>query len=82
MYVRHYNGEITPGAAVKRGVVHVPVSKNELCFMNAKVGLGFTFDLFKQSNKSGIINLLSIVFKYKYPVTIQRGQQVRSLYLM
>ena len=74
--------EISPGATVKCGVVHVPVPKNELCFVNAKVGSGFTFDLFKESNKDGIINSLSIANKSDMPITIQRGQQVGSLYLV
>ena len=55
--------KISTGATVKCGVVHVPVPKNELCFVNAKVGLGFTFDLFEESNKDGIINSLSIANK-------------------
>ena len=50
--------------------------------MNAKVGLGLTFDLFKQSNEDGIINSLSIVNKTETPVTIQHRQQVGSLYLV
>ena len=63
-------------------MIHVPVPKNELCFVNAKVGLGFTFDLFEESNKDGIINSLSIANKTKMPFTIQCGQQVGSLYLV
>ena len=74
--------EISPGATVKCGVVHVPVPKNELCFVNAKVGLGFTFNLFEESNKDGIINSLSIANKSDMPITIQRGQHVGSLYLV
>ena len=74
--------EISPGANVKCGVIHVPVPKNELCFVNAKVGSGFTFDLFIESNKDGTINSLSIANKTEMPITIQRGQQVGSLYLV
>ena len=51
--------EISPGATVKCGVVHTPIPKNELCFVNAEVGSGFTFDLFEQSNKYGVIYSLS-----------------------
>ena len=50
--------------------------------MNAKVSLGLTFNLFEQSNKDGVINSLTIANKFKLPVTIQRGQQVGSLYLV
>ena len=50
--------------------------------MNAKVGLKFTFDLFKESNKDGIINSLSIDNKTEMPITIQRGQQVGSFHLL
>ena len=50
--------------------------------MNAKVGLGLTFDLFKQSNKNGFINSLSIVNKFNLPITIQHRQQAGSLYLV
>ena len=74
--------EISPDAIVKFGVVHVPVPKNELCFVNAKAGLGFTFDLFEESNKDGIINSLSIANKSDMLITIQRRQQVGSFYLM
>ena len=62
--------EISPGATVKCGVVHVPIPKNELCFVNAKVGSGFTFDLFEESNKDGI-NSNSIFNKTKLSLTIQ-----------
>ena len=48
--------------------------KFKLCFVNAKVGLGLTFDLFKQSNENGVINSFSIAKKSNSPVTIQRGQ--------
>lgn len=61
---------ISPGATVKCGVVHVPVPKNELCFVNAKVGSGLTFYFFKQSNKDVIILSLSIVKKTDSPLTI------------
>ena len=74
--------EISPGATVKCGMIHVPITKNELCFVNAKVGLGLTFDTFKESNKDDIINSLSIANKTEMPITIQRGQQVGSLYLV
>ena len=50
--------------------------------MNAKVGSGFTFNLFEESNKDGIIYSLSIANKSDMPITIQRGQQVRSLFLV
>ena len=39
--------EISPGATVNCGVFHVPIPNNELCFVNAKVGLEFTFTLFE-----------------------------------
>ena len=61
---------------------YLSVPKNELCFVNAKIGLGLTFDLFEQSNKDGIIKSLSIVNKSDLPLAIQRGQQVGSLYLV
>ena len=73
---------ILPGATINCGVFCVPVPKNELCFVNAKVGLGFTFDLFEESNEDGMINSLSIVNKSDSPITIQRGQQIGSLYLV
>ena len=43
--------EISPGATVKCGVVHVPVPKNELCFVNAKVGLGSPSTSLKSQTK-------------------------------
>ena len=55
--------EISPGATVLCGVVHVPVARDELCFLNAKAGLGLLFNVFEQSNQDGVINSLSIVNK-------------------
>ena len=74
--------EILFGATVKCGVVQVPIPKNELCFVNAKVGLELTFILFEHSSKDEEINSLSIVNKSKPPVTFQCRQQVGSLYLV
>ena len=74
--------EISPGASVKCGVVYVPVPKNELCFVSAKVVMGLTFNLFKQPNKDNLINSLSIVNKPNLPVTLQCRQQEGSLYLV
>ena len=74
--------EISPGATVLCGVVHVPVAHDELCFMNTKAGLGLLFNVFEQSNQEGVINSLSIVNKTELPITIQRGQQVGSLHLV
>ena len=31
--------ELSPGATVLCGVIHVPVAHDELCFMNTKAGL-------------------------------------------
>ena len=42
--------EISPGATVLCGVVHVLVACDELCFVNAKAGLGLLFNVFEQSN--------------------------------
>ena len=39
--------EISPGASVLCGVVHVPVAHDELCFVNAKAGLGILFNVFE-----------------------------------
>ena len=64
--------EISPGAIVLCGVVHVPVARDELCFVNAKAGLGILFNVFKQSNQDGILNSFSIVNKTELPITIQR----------
>ena len=74
--------EISPGATVLCGVVHVPVAPDELCFVNAKAELGLLFNVFEQSNKDGVINSLSIAKKSKLPVTVRLGQQAGSLYLM
>ena len=41
--------EISPGATVLCGVVHVPVARDELCFVNVKSGLGLLFNVFEQS---------------------------------
>jgi hypothetical protein len=60
----------------------VPITRDELCFVNAKAGLGLSFNVFKQSNKDGVINSLSITNKSESPVTVQRGQQVGSLHLV
>ena len=42
--------EISPGATVLCGVVHVPIARDELCFVNAKAGSGLLFNVFEQSN--------------------------------
>ena len=81
MYAREMV-EISPGATVLCGVVHVPVARDELCFVNAKAGLGLLFNVFEQSNQDGVIHSLSIVNKTELPITIQRGQQVGSLHLV
>ena len=60
----------------------MPVARDELCFVNAKAGLGLLFNVFEQSNQDGIINSLSIVNKTKMPITIQCGQQGGSLHLV
>ena len=74
--------EISPGATVLCGVVHVPVACDELCFANTKAGLGLLFNVFEQSNQDGVINSLSMVNKTETPITIQRGQQVGSLHIV
>ena len=74
--------EIYPGATVLCGVVHEPVACNELCFVNTKAGLGLLFNVFEQLNQGGTVKSLSAVNKTELPITIQHGQQVRSLYLM
>ena len=52
--------EISPGATVLCGVVHVPVACDELCFVNAKAGLGLLFNVSEQSNQDGFINLSAL----------------------
>ena len=74
--------EISPGATVACSVVHVPITCDKLCFVNAKAGLGLSFNIFKQSNKDGVINSLRITNKSELPITVQRGQQVGSLHLV
>ena len=74
--------EISSGATALCVLVHVPVACDELCFVNAKVGLGLLFNVFEQSNQDGVINSLSIVNKTELPITIQRSQQVGSLRLV
>ncbi len=39
--------EISPDAADLCGVVHVPVARDELCFVNTKAGLGLLFNVFE-----------------------------------
>ena len=57
-------------------MVHVPVPKNELCSVNAKVGLGFTCDLFEHSNKD-VIDFFFIHFKKsKLPFTINADNKL------
>ena len=63
-------------------MVHVPIARDELCFVNAKAGLGLSFNIFEQSNQDSVINSLSMVNKTETPITIQRGQQVGSLHLV
>ena len=46
MYAREMV-EISPSATVLCGVVHVPVARDELCFVNAKAGLGLLFTVFE-----------------------------------
>ena len=55
--------EISPGTTVSCGVVHVPIACDELCFVNAKVGLGLLFNVFEQSNQDSVINSLSFFNK-------------------
>ena len=74
--------EISPGATILCGVIHVPVAHDELCFVNTKAGLGLLFNVFEQSNQDGVINSLSMVNKTELPITIQRRQQVGSLHLV
>ena len=74
--------EISPGATVQCGMVYVPVARDEICFVNAKAGLGLLYNFFEQSNQYGVINSLSIVNKTEFHITIQHRQQVRSLHLM
>ena len=62
--------EISPGATVLCGIVHVPVAHDELCFMNAKAELGLFFNVFEQSKKEGVINSLSIINRPELPFTI------------
>ena len=62
--------DISPGATVLFGVVHVPVAHDELCFVKAKAVLGLLFNFFKQSNQDGFINSLSIVNKTRLLITI------------
>ena len=81
MYAREMV-EISPGATVLCGIVHMPVACDELCFMNAKAGLGLFFNFLEQSNQDAVINSLSIVNKTELPLAIQCGQQVGSLYLV
>ena len=47
MYTREMV-EISPGATVMCGVVHVPVARDELFFVNAKDGLGLLLNVFEQ----------------------------------
>ena len=58
------------------------VARDKLCFENAKVGLSLLFNVFEQSYEDGVINSLSITNNSELPVTVQRGQLVRSLYLV
>ena len=73
--------EISVGATFLCGVVHVPVACDELCFVNAQSGLGLLIKNFRQSNKDGVLNFLSIINKTKLLITIQRRQQVGLLHL-
>ena len=52
--------EISPGATVLCGVVHVPVACDEIRFVNTKAGLGLLFNVFKQSNQDSINYSLSL----------------------
>ena len=66
-----YAGEkvdISHGATIECGVVHVPITHDELCFVNSKSGLSLLFNVFDQSNKDSGINSLSITNKSELPV--------------
>ena len=39
--------EISPGATVLCGVVHVPIARDKLCFVNAKAESGLLFNTFE-----------------------------------
>ena len=73
--------DIAPGSSTMCGVVHCPVPCDELCFVDSKVELGLSFNVFEQSNKDGAINYLSIQNKTELHLTIQRRQQIGTLYL-
>ena len=73
MYAREMV-KISPGATVFCGVVHAPVARDKLCFVNTKAGMGLLFNFFKQSNQDGIINSLSIVNKNELHITIECSQ--------
>ena len=73
--------EISPGATVACSVVHMPITHDELFFVNTKAGMGLLFKVFKQSIGDGVVNSLSITNKSESPVTVLCSQQVRSLCL-
>ena len=58
--------EVSPGATVLCGIVHVLVVYDELCFVNAKAGLGLLFDVYEHFNQDGVINSLTIVNKTEF----------------
>ena len=55
-----------------------PVPHDEICCDDSKVGLGLLFKVFKQLNKDGAINSLSVQNKTDLPLTIQLCQQFGS----
>ena len=39
--------EISPGSTILCGVVHIPVARNDFCFVNAKAGSGLLYNVFE-----------------------------------
>ena len=64
------------------GVIHCPVKKHELCYVNSAAGSGLLFNVFEEANQDGQINSIRIINKTDKPITVQRGQQIGNLFLV
>ena len=44
---------VAPEVVTQVGVIHCPVEKHELCYVNSVAGLGLLFNIFKEAYQDG-----------------------------
>ena len=73
---------VAPEGITQVGVIHCPVKKHKLCYINSVTGLGLSFDVFKEANQDSQINSIHITNKTDKLITVQRGQHLGNLFLV